>query len=332
MNLVQEVRKKVHELHLLPVNNLVIVGVSGGPDSVALLHIFHTLKYELGLQLHVAHFNHGLRKSADTDEKFVERLAKKWHLPYTSKRWRHQPWRKRGSVEEIAREQRFAFLTHLAQKLGTNTIALGHTVDDLAETVLMRILRGTGLQGLRGMLPQRAMGRYRFIRPLLGIKKKDILEYLHKNKIPFRTDPTNQQTRFFRNKIRLELLPLLEQRYNPRIRNILSNLSENMATDYDYLEREAQKIFTKLFRRRANNNHLQLDLKLFTKQHEAIRRMLVRMAIAELHGNTNRLTLTHSKKIEDLLWHSPVGSVVDLPGRICVRKEEANLHLFVRNP
>ncbi len=321
--ILENVRKAIRGTGVLRCGDTVIVGVSGGPDSVALLHILLSLRHELGLSLHVAHFNHGWRKSALTDQRFVQRLAGQWGLPCSCATLPGRLAKAAASREERGRWERLRFFQRLARKINARAIMLGHTQDDLAETVLMHILRGTGLQGMRGMLPYREIRGIRLIRPLLGCKKRDILAYLKRNGIRYRKDPTNQQSRFFRNRIRLELLPFLEKKYNPGIRGILANLADTVGADYDHLAGQARKIFRRLAKCFPKNSAVRFNRKAFMRQPDAIKRMLIRLAVERLQSNMNRLTLTHMRAVEGML----VGSIIHLPGHIRVHSGATHLDI-----
>ncbi|HQP10923.1 MAG TPA: tRNA lysidine(34) synthetase TilS [Candidatus Omnitrophota bacterium] len=330
--MITKVKKNIQSAEFFGYRGTVIVGVSGGSDSMALTHLLHALQYELGFHLHIAHFNHNLRRSAKADQKFVEEVAEELNVPCSVGYWKNAKALKKGSLEEAARTERFKFFRRLAKKINSKVVVLAHTEDDLAETVLMRILRGTGLQGLRGILPRRELEDIWVIRPLLNIKKSAILTYLKKKKIPFRADPTNRQKKFFRNKVRLELLPLLARRYNHNIKEILINLAKNAGTDYDYLENQAQKIFKKHAQCPSNRKTVSIDLNVFSAQHSAIKNMIVRLSIQWMKGDTNRLTSAHFREIESLLNDRPKGAIVHLPQGICLKKNIQYLVLFRTQP
>ena len=332
--ILRNVKETVAAPGVLSCGDTVIVGVSGGPDSVALLHALFVLRHELGLSLHVAHFNHNWRKSAAMDERFVRRLAGQWGLPCACGRMPGRFARAATAREERGRAQRLRFFQRLAKKINARAIMLGHTQDDLVETVLMHILRGSGLQGMRGMLPHRRIQGAYLIRPLLGVRKKDILAYLQRNGIRYRQDPTNRQDHFLRNRIRLELLPLLEKRYNPGIRGTLSNMADTAGLDYDYLEEQAKKIFGRMAKRAAssskkkkNSNAVRFNRAAFTRQPGAVKRMLIRLALERLQGSMNRLTLAHMRAIEYALSQTAVDSLVHLPGHLRVRVDKTCLDI-----
>ena len=327
MSLARKLKKDILKANSFGRGDTVIIGTSGGPDSTALTHVLHALQYEIGFHLHIAHYNHNLHRQADRTQKFVEKLALELNVPYTTKTWKHPHKRKKGSLEDAARQKRLEFLSHLAKRINARAIVLAHTKDDLAETVLMRILRGTGLQGLRGILQQRELNGVRIFRPMLGISKAEILSFLKKQRIPYRCDPTNKQKKFFRNKIRLELLPLLAACYNRNIKELLTNLAEHIDTDFNYLENQVAKIFAKIAKYSPAQSKILFDRAALSKQHPALQRMLIRAGIEKLQGSTNRLTLDHYREIDDLLRNRPQGSVVHLPRRIRVRKDQKYLTL-----
>jgi len=330
MRLVHKLKRNIRNAHFFGRGNTVIVATSGGPDSTALTHILHALQYEIGFHLHIAHYNHNLHRQANKDQKFVEQLAEDLNVPCSTQTWKNPNARKKGSLEDAARQQRFQFLNQLANKINARAVVLAHTKDDLAETVLMRILRGTGLQGLRGILPQRELDGVCYVRPMLNISKEEVLDFLTRRKLPYCTDPTNKQKKFFRNKVRLELLPLLAAGYNRNIREILTNLADNVNTDYSYLESQVAKSFPKIAKCPPGQARVSIDRPAFEKHHPALRRMLVRAGIERLQGNTNRLTLDHYREIDDLLKNRPQGAVVHLPRNLIVRKGPRHLTITLK--
>ena len=319
MDFIAKVKTTILRHRLLQSGNTVLVGVSGGPDSVALLHTLHKLRHPLGLKILVVHVNHQLRRSANTDQRFVERLGETLQLPTRSFRVRIQKTHRQSSLEELAREKRLQTLVRFARQKKAHCIALGHHRDDLAETVLMRILRGTGLLGLQAILPTREIQGIRIIRPFLEVRRMEILNFLQKKKITFRLDPTNRHTHFFRNKIRLHLLPLLEREYQPNITEVLAQLSCNAAIDYDYLRQQTEK---KLFDLRR---HSRIPVQRLLEIHPSLRHMMMRFLIAQLQGDLNRLTATHLAEIDDLMKNRPEKSVVHLPGGLSIRKDKNHL-------
>jgi len=210
---------------LLPTDGLVLAAVSGGPDSMTLLSVLDDLSKELGFRLAIAHFDHQIRDSGDDDRKLIERFAKGLALPvYSGAADVPELVKTTGdTLEEAARKARYEFLMRVADEVKAQRIATGHTRDDQAETVLMRILHGTGIRGLAG-IPTR---RGRIIRPLLCVRREETLAYCDVMGIPYTMDPTNQDTKILRNRIRLELLPNLESAYHNGAEENLLRLSKN---------------------------------------------------------------------------------------------------------
>ena len=270
-DVLQQVRDAIEGNKLIAPGDRVVVGVSGGPDSLCLLHVLGRLCEPYNLQLHVAHLNHGTRGgSSDADAEFVEELSQEWGLAVTVEtRPVPQLADEHGlAFEETARRVRYAFLTEVAERIGAQRIAVGHNADDQAETVLMHLLRGSGLAGLRGMLPltrvsayrlltpfegrstgavQRGRPRFeeriaapsfvtqvRIVRPLLRVTRADVENYCADQGLQPRFDRSNLDTTYFRNRLRHKLIPELGT-YNPRIQERLCNLAAVVADDYDLL-------------------------------------------------------------------------------------------------
>lgn len=318
----EKVKNTIQKYNLIKKGDKIVVGVSGGPDSVALLYLLNALKKELRLSLHVAHLDHMLRPASPQDREYVENLAQKLRLPVTAGQINVGELARKGSLEEIARNARLGFLFKVAKDVKADKIALGHNLDDQAETVLMRILRGTGLYGLSGIVPKRKFAGYELIRPMLEIRRREIEEFLKKKKLKPRLDKSNLEEIYLRNKIRRKLLPLLERDYNKNIREILSNMAESTRQDYDYLNRVASRFVKRSTRK--------IDLNRFLKLHPAMQRLVLRLCIAKLKGNTRRITFQHIKEIEDLISSRPINSVVDLPQGVSVAKHKAHLSFYLR--
>jgi tRNA(Ile)-lysidine synthase len=320
--IIDKLKITIKHYNLINENDKIVVGVSGGPDSLALLYILNALKKELKITLQVAHLDHMLRKDSHQDRIFVENLAKKLRLPVTSTNINVKAIAKRGSIEEIARNARLGFLFKVAKDVKANKIALGHNLDDQAETILMRIIRGTGLYGLSGILPSREIYGYRIIRPLIEIRRKDIEAFLKKKKIKPRLDISNSQDVYFRNKIRHKLLPLLEKEYNHNIKEVLTNMAQSSGYDYDYLNSIASNKLKHLGKR--------INLEEFLDLHTAIQRLVLRLQITKLKGDTRAFGFRHIREIEDLIFNRPTNSIVDLPKNISVIKSKKYISFYNR--
>ena len=294
-----------------------LIGVSGGGDSLTLLYVLNSLKKEFKLKLHIAHLDHMLRLDSACDRKFVEIVAQKLVIPVTCKKINIKKIAKIGSLEEICRNARLGFLFKVAKNIKADKIALGHNLDDQAETVLMRLLRGSGLYGLSVILPKRKIYGWTIIRPLLEVKRKEIAAFLKRKRICPRVDSSNFQDIYLRNKIRNKLLPVLEKDYNRNIKQVLSNTAQSIASDYDFLNQASIEAAKRL--------GSDINLKQFSRLHSAVQRMVLRLKICRLKGNTRSITFKHIQKIEDLILNRPVNSLVDLPGNIRVKKNKQSL-------
>lgn len=249
--LISRVAAYIDRHALLQAGDSVVVGVSGGADSLCLAHLLLHLAPQLRLRLHVAHLNHALRGAeSDADVEYVSELARAWNLPSTVERVdvNAVAASRRLSLEEAARQVRYAFLASTAHAVGAQCIAVGHHADDQAETVLMHFLRGSGVAGMRGMLPRMPLSDYRalfgraedlraevmLIRPLLGVRRAEIEAYCEQNALEPRIDRSNADTAFHRNRLRHDLLPALRQ-INPAIDRVLVHTADVMAGDFETL-------------------------------------------------------------------------------------------------
>lgn len=322
--MLEKVRDTIKRYRLIAKGDKILVGVSGGPDSLALLYILHGLKKELRLTLHIAHLDHMLRKASTKDAQFVNSLAQKLKIPLSTAQINVAALARKGSPEEVARDARLGFLFKVAKKIKADKIALGHNLDDQAETVLMRLLRGTGLYGLGGILPKRQIRGFEIIRPLIETKRKEIEAFLRKKKFKPVQDESNLDQVYLRNKIRRRLLPLLEKEYNKNIKELLANTAQSVACDYDYLLLRAGQA--------AGRMRASLALPRLLKIHPALRRVILRRAIARVQGDMRRITFQHIREIEDLLTSRPINSIVDLPKGTSVIKRRKSLLFFRKKP
>jgi tRNA(Ile)-lysidine synthase len=320
--ILDKVKATIKKYNLINKSDTIVIGVSGGADSVALFYLLCSLKKEFRLNLHVAHLDHMIRKDSDKDARFVKKLAEKRKIPVTTAQINVKGLSKKGSLEEVARRVRLGFLFKVARDIKSKKIALGHNLDDQAETVLMRILRGAGLYGLNGILPKREISGFQVIRPLIEVKRKEIESYLNKRHIDRCLDASNLEDIYFRNKVRNRLLPLLAREYNKNIKEVLSNMAECVGFDYDYLNRATQRLV------KARRHRLSLER--LKRMHPAILRLALRRSIASIAGDTRRITFKHIKEIEDLILNRPSGSIVDLPKGISVLKKAASLSFYRR--
>lgn len=328
MTLLEKIRKFIKQYQLINTGDKILIGLSGGPDSICLLYVLNALKEEFSLKLYIGHLNHSLRgRESDRDQEFVKKLSEKLKIPAFFKKVDVLKAAKTCCSEESARKIRLDFLFQTAKEKHLTKIALGHNQDDQAETVLMRLIRGSGLLGLAAILPKRKINDFLIIRPLLGIKRKDIESFLRLKKITPRIDSSNLREIYFRNRLRRTLLPQLEK-YNSNIKEILAGTAQTAAYDYDFLYTSALKAFNKI--KISKFKQPRLPLEKFLSLHPALQNIILRLGFEELKGDTRKLTYQHIRELRDLIYCRPTGSIVDLPSRISACKKNEFLDLYIR--
>ncbi len=318
----------------------VIVGVSGGADSVCLLHILSKYREKLVAKLHVAHLNHLLRGAESrADAKYVSNLADSLGIPITVDEQDVATYRieRNCCIEEAARELRYAFLGRVAREIGAHRIAIGHTRDDHIETILMHILRGTGINGLCGLAPCSPMAYERqaiplpaetagaakgqrselwVIRPLLDITREETASYCQDYQLSPRIDSSNLSLSSFRNRLRLQALPLLRQ-YNPSLDQALLRLADIAKEDNAFIEQQASELWDEAARQK--NNTIYLNRRQLAGLPVALQRQLLRAAVTRLVGDTRDIEAGHIEAARNLI-NKPVGKRISLPhGFVCQR-------------
>jgi tRNA(Ile)-lysidine synthase len=311
-----KVEKYIKSNNLLQTGNTVIVGVSGGADSIALLDVLHSLK-ELRLRLVIAHLDHMLRgDDSDADAAFVRKIAGKYDLPFEMQSIDVNQLSKRNrlSLEEAGRVARHALFDQIFSKYEADTVALGHHADDQAETILMRLLRGAGATGLCGISPKSAD---KYVRPLLCVSREDIEDYLRKKNLSFRNDASNSDIRFLRNRIRHELIPYLET-YNPSFRDRLVTTADILSADESLLE----SLTDQAFRRVApiEDDGVIIDLPALLSEVQGLRFRIYRKAIHNAKGDLTHITFKHLQQIDDLALSMKPNTDMELPGQLLVTK------------
>ena len=315
--MLDKVRNTIKRFGMLNSGDTVVIGVSGGVDSVILLHILVKLSEEYKLSVIAAHINHGLRgKESDRDEAFVKELAKKLGVKFTSKRIDINSLLKKGdSLQDIAREVRYAFFEEMAKRYKADKIATGHNLDDQAETMIIRFLRGAGLSGLSGILPKR--GKY--IRPLLDVSREEIEEYADKNRLKSVRDSSNKSTKYLRNHIRLKLMPALEH-YNPRLKNDMARLAHIIAKDEEYLKDKAKDAYKKCVKNQGKSAVF-FYLKKLIGLHDAIKARIFFIAVEKLLGSSKGFYSYHVQDFLKLLTNNAPNVSINLPHNLTLYKE-----------
>ncbi len=318
----KRVKDTIKQYGMIAKGDRVLVAVSGGPDSVCLLKALHDLARKLDIELVVANMDHCLRgKESEKDSMFVRELAEDMALPFVHKKINVKSAGKKGaSVEEKAREKRYEFFKEGAVAERCGVIATGHSMDDQAETVLMRVIYGSSLSGLAGIHPVRFEKGLKIIRPLIRVSRREILGFLGKSAPGYVEDSSNRDMRFLRNSVREEVLPFLEK-YNPRLKRSLANLSDALREDLAFLEAEKERTMKKHVREKQ----ARVDIRDLILQPKAVRREVFKELFARSGGNVKKLTYRHWMDMDHFLRAAVKNRSLDLPGNVSVTKRDGEL-------
>lgn len=318
----QRVIKTIQKYELIENGNTIVIGVSGGPDSMALLNILIFLRQnkKIDFNIVVAHINHGIREEAKEETQYVENFCKKNNIPCYIKVENVEELARKQKIgtEEAGRKLRYSFFEEIAKKVKASKIATAHNANDNAETILMNILRGTGSTGLKGIEIKR---ENRYIRPLLETTRKEIEEYCKKEKLNPKEDKTNKENIYTRNKIRNKLIPYIEKEFNPNIIISLNRLSNLAKEENEYLEKQVKNIYEEIvIKEYIGNSKLEgkntiiLDLKKFNKQEVVIKNRLIRYTISMLMGTSQNIEKIHITDIVKLCKNN-IGNKFLIPNK-----------------
>ena len=327
MRLQRKLVETVNQHQMLQAGHRILVAVSGGPDSMALLHALYTLADELDIKPAVAHLNHQLRgPEADGDEAYVKQWCEKWDLPCFAQRQdiAKLAAQQKLSVEEAGRYARYSFFARLADEHGFDRVALGHTATDRIETLLINLLRGTGLSGLCGIPPRRG----RFIRPLIATWRNETAEYCRWYDLQPRLDASNLSSdNYLRNQVRLELLPLLESDYAPHIQSALLRLAQAAQQELSWTEPLVQAAYEQAAE--GNDHSISLDLAQLADMAPGLRYRLLRQALVRLRGDAADIEAVHYDMLQQLIGKAQTGAEIHLPGAILARRGYNSIELSV---
>ena len=293
----EKVLETIKKYNLIENGDKIVIGVSGGPDSITLLNVLIEIKQEkiIDFDMVVCHINHMIREEAAEDEEYVSNFCKKYNIEFFSKRIKIENISKQEKIgtEEAGRKARYEFFNEILEKTSSNKIATAHTANDNAETVLMNIIRGSGTTGLKGIEAKRD----NLIRPLIECKRDEIEKYCNEKNLNPRIDKTNFENIYTRNKIRNLLIPYIKENFNPNIIETINRLSDLSKTENDYLEKETAKKFKEILIEKKNGE-IVLDLNKFNLQEKVIKNRLVLYTINILFGTRSGIEKKH---IEDII-------------------------------
>ena len=287
----------IKKYNLIEDGDKIVLGVSGGPDSISMLDILNKIKNEglIKFEIVVAHINHMIREEAIEDEKYVQQYCQKNGIEYYCKRIDVQEIANNNKIgtEEAGRKARYDFFDEILQKTNSNKIGIAHNKNDKVETVIMHLLRGSGLSGLKGIEPIR---EEKYIRPLIECGRDEIEKYCEENKLEPRIDKTNFENEYTRNKIRNIVIPYIKQEFNPNIIETVNRLSEVITEENDYMDKIAKETYNRILIERTEKQII-LNLKEFNNQEEVIKNRIILLVSKLLRGSSQGIEKIHIKDI-----------------------------------
>ncbi len=313
-NFEKQVLETIKKYNLIEKNDKIVFAVSGGPDSIAMLDVIRKMCQEGNIsmaQIFVAHINHMIRKEATEDAKYVENYCKKNNIEFYLKSIDVQKIanNKKIGTEEAGRQVRYEFFDEVMEKTGANKIAIAHNKNDRAETIIMNIMRGSGISGLKGIEAKR--GKY--IRPLIECERTEIEKYCEEEKLNPRIDKTNFENEYTRNKIRNIAIPYIKEEFNPNIINTLERLSNLVCEEEEYMEKQVEKTYKDILIE-EKEKQIELDLKKFNSNEKVIKSRVILYTITRLFGNSKGIEKIH---IEDIikLCQNNIGNKFLIPNK-----------------
>ncbi len=315
--MLKRLEKTIHDERLINPGTRVLCAVSGGADSVALLLLLNQLSIRIPFTLYVAHLNHCLRPESVADAAFVSTLCASLQVPLSSESVdvKALSAQRREGLEAAGRFARRSFFERVAQEQKCDAIALAHHADDQAETVLFRLARGSGLTGLAAMRSHSGL----YIRPLLGFRKLELVEWLIKNRIDWREDASNLDPAFSRNLIRHQVLPLLRQ-VNEQTERALCRLSRQVALEEDFWKEQVASVLTQYLVVEPEGSTMTIPVSIFLSSHPALRRRVIRAVLDRVRGDLQQIEAAHIDQVDALLISSKPQGEASLPGAWVARR------------
>ena len=323
-NLFNKIEKTIKKYQMIKKGEKIIAAVSGGMDSVFLLHFLYHIKDKYGLSIIVAHLNHGIRgDEAKRDADFVEKLAKDFSLPFIYEFQDVPKFKKEHSLcmEEAARILRYRFLDSLRIKIKADKIALGHNLNDKVETIFINIIRGSAAAGIASIKP---VLNNIYIRPLIETKREDIEKFITENNIPFVTDSTNLKDDYLRNHIRKHLIPFIEKNYNLKIKESLAKLSYLITLDDDFLNKLTNELLYK--EHQVDTDEIILNIPLILKKHKSIIYRIIKNAFELIKGEKRGIAFSHIDSIIKIIYSSHP-NIIKVFYPVIVKKEYDKLRM-----
>lgn len=320
--MLNKILNTINKYNLIQKGDKIVIGVSGGPDSMCLLDSLYCLKEKLGIEIFVAHINHMIREEADEETEYVKEYCKNKNIKCYVKKADVEKLAKEQKLgtEEMGRKIRYEFFNEVAQKENANKIATAHNLNDNVETVLMNILRGSGISGLKGIEISRKETNIEYIRPIRECERQEIEKYCEEQNLEPRIDKTNFESIYNRNKIRNEIIPYLKKEFNPNVLEGINRLSNIAREEEEYFDKVIAKEYEEL-KIGENEKEVILDLKEFNKLEKVIKSRIILYTINKTNGNVQGIGKIH---IEDIikLCENNIGNKYLTPNK--------NIKIFVK--
>ena len=317
----QKVKETIKKYNLINSGDRIVLGVSGGPDSIAMLDILRKLRDEIKFEIYVVHINHNIRgKDADEDEEYVKKYCENYNIKCFSKKIDVPTIAQNEKIgtEEAGRKVRYEYFDEILQKTNSNKIGIAHNKNDKVETIIMHLLRGSGVSGLRGIEPIR---ENKFIKPLIECDRQEIEKYCKENNLQPRIDKTNFENEYTRNKIRNIVIPYIKEQFNPNIIETITRLSEVISNEDNFIEKIAQETYNKLLVI-EENNRIELNLKEFNLLDEVLKNRIILIATKKIFGSTQGIEKVNITDIIKLC-NNNIGNKFLMPNK--------NLKVLVQN-
>ena len=291
----EAVLRTIKKYNLINANDKIVLGVSGGPDSLFMLDILNKLKEKLQFQIVVAHINHKIREEADSEEEFVRQFCERINVEFYSKRIEVVKYANNNKIglEEAGRKIRYEFFDEVAEITNSNKIAIAHNKNDKVETIIMNLLRGSGVTGLQGIQP---IKDNKIIRPIIEIEREDIENYCNENNLEPRIDISNLDNTYTRNKIRNVVIPYIKEEFNPNFIETITRLSEVITEENKFLKNITEQAYRRILIEKKDKE-IVLDLKKFNNEELIIRNRLILHTATALNGNCQGIEKIHIQDI-----------------------------------
>ena len=307
----EAVLKTIKKYNLIEANDKIVLGVSGGPDSLFMLNILNKLKETLQIELVVAHVNHMIRSEADEEEQFVKGFCEEINVEFYSKRIEVEKYANNNKIglEEAGRKVRYEFFEEILEKVGANKIAVAHNKNDKVETMIMHVLRGSGISGLQGIQAK----TNKIIRPIIEIERSDIEKYCAEQNLNPRIDKSNFDNTYTRNKIRNVVIPYIKEEFNPNFIETMTRLSEVISEENEFLNKLTENEYKNILISKTNQEIL-LDLRKFNELDNIIKKRIILYTVSNLRGGSQGIEKVH---IEDIvkLCQNNIGNKFLIPNK-----------------